>query len=57
MVSAACRHGITIAALKVLVDHDKNICSVIAAHACMLILKVHKRENFFGSDFELYTFL
>ncbi len=20
-------------------------------------LKVHKRENFFGSDFELYTFL
>jgi hypothetical protein len=22
-----------------------------------LILKVHKRENFFGSDFELYTFL
>ncbi len=23
----------------------------------MFLLKVHKRENFFGSDFEFYTFL
>ncbi len=24
---------------------------------CKYSLKVHKRENFFGSDFEIFTFL
>ncbi len=33
-----------------------HMCTRVAQMAAM-DLKVHKRENFFGSDFELYTFL